>query len=632
MSRQNIRYYERMGLLEPARDDSNAYRDYSEEDVKRLKLIRMLRMLDMPLKDIQDVINEKVSLKEAVRHQKEILQIQQKQLSAAIDVCTSISREKDEQPDVDSYLLRMEKMEKNGGVFAGFLDDYKQVAREEQERKFFFYAGSQVNTPGAFEKELKEYAAGNGQKFRMIRKGRYPEFLLGTEVYTAVKVLEKNKKDERPAVKIICEKKETDQKRGRIPEKRRRIFQGMYTVAANIRRYKRKSILNLVLSMLAVLVLGFYLGNMRSTEQMLRKMPEEFTIRGEIWNMRGEANHGLFISYRILDDLYASPLIGDIAESAELTGSVRDTSQDTELQDEQAGLSVTGINRTECLEGMTESDITWDEGMDWETFQQSREACVISGAYAKESGFAAGDTVTLDLARYSQGLAGVTLTREELTPRTFTVAGIYSEETGRDGGNPEMLLPLDTVKEIYEENDKVYFASSLSFAVTNPMKLDEVKQLLADAGLKEIIYGSPASYVGIGVKLTDSVFIRSMESADRSRVLLESFLPFVFLIVAAAGYIIPGLLFQNRREEYAVMRALGTGKGFCGTMFYLEHILTAAAGALAGAVAGMIAGALDLAGALMVWGLYLLFYMTGAAAAVWRFGKFSIAAVLAHRD
>ena len=79
MSRQNIRYYERMGLLEPARDDSNAYRDYSEEDVRRLKLIRMLRMLDMPLKDIQDIINEKVSLREAVRHQKEILQAQQRQ-------------------------------------------------------------------------------------------------------------------------------------------------------------------------------------------------------------------------------------------------------------------------------------------------------------------------------------------------------------------------------------------------------------------------------------------------------------------------------------------------------------------------------------------------------------------------
>ena len=62
---QNIRYYERQGLLEPAREDGNAYRDYSGEDVRRLKLIKMLRMLDMPLKEIEDVINGTVSLPEA---------------------------------------------------------------------------------------------------------------------------------------------------------------------------------------------------------------------------------------------------------------------------------------------------------------------------------------------------------------------------------------------------------------------------------------------------------------------------------------------------------------------------------------------------------------------------------------
>ena len=150
MSRQNIRYYERMWLLEPARDDSNAYRDYSEEDVRRLKLIRMLRMLDMPLKDIRDIVNEKVSLREAVRHQKEILQAQQRQLNAAIEVCTSIGREKDDRPDVDGYLSRMEMMERDGGLFARFVDDYKQVVHEEQERKFSFYTESPVNTAGAF--------------------------------------------------------------------------------------------------------------------------------------------------------------------------------------------------------------------------------------------------------------------------------------------------------------------------------------------------------------------------------------------------------------------------------------------------------------------------------------------------
>ena len=80
------------------------------------------------------------------------------------------------------------------------------------------------------------------------------------------------------------------------------------------------------------------------------------------------------------------------------------------------------------------------------------------------------------------------------------------------------------------------------------------------------------------------------------------------------------------------MRALGTGKRFCSLIFYMEHMLPAMAGALLGAAAGVLAGALGIAEAIPVWGIYLLFYMAGAAAAMWRFGRFSIAAVLAHRD
>lgn len=641
MSRQNIRYYERMGLLEPARDDSNAYRDYSEEDVRRLKLIRMLRMLDMPLKDIQDIINEKVSLREAVRHQKEILQTQQKQLNAAIEVCTSIGREKDDRPDVDGYLSRMETMEKNGGLFARFVDDYKQVVHEEQERKFSFYTESPVNTAAAFEKVLRKYAADHGQKFHMLKKGKYPEFVMGTETYTAVQILEKRKDDEKPSVKIVCEKKEPDQRNGQMPAKRRRALRGIHIVATNIRRYGRKSILNLLLSMLTVMILAFYLGNIAGTRRQLEEIPEKFTISGEIWNGCGEMNHGLFISHRVLDDLYESPLFGSIAESAELVGNIAMGDPDSgELDSEEKNgtdpgendISLTGVNRTECLEGMKDEDIAWGDGVDWESFQKSSDTCLVSEIFAKESGLAIGDTVRFDLARYSQGLAGVTLTREELLPETFRVEGIYKEAAGRDGGNPEVLLPLDAVRGIYEKNDKVYFASALSFELTDPMMLNEAKKALSDAGLKEIIYGSPNSYVGIGVKLTDSVFIRSMESADRSLTLLESFLPFIFLIVAAAGYIIPSLLFQNRREEYAVMRALGTGSRFCSLLLYAEHILPAAAGALAGAAAGMAAGAVDAVDAFLVWGSYLAVYMLGAAAAMWRFGRFSIAAVLSHRD
>ncbi len=645
MSRQNIRYYERMGLLEPAREDGNAYRDYSEEDVRRLKLIKMLRMLDMPMKDIDDIINEKISLKTSIKRQRENLQTHQKQLQAAIEVCASIGREKGENLDVDSYLSRMETMERNGGAFARFVDDYKQVAQEEEERKFSFYADYPVNTPGMFEKALREYAAERGLRFRITKKGKYPEFILGDHSYTAVRLLEK-KKEYRgtTAVRIICERKGQTPGSGgsRMPAKRRRLLRGSHILTTNIRRHRNRTILNLVLSVLSVTILSFYLGNIRSTEKILEDAPKSFDITGKIWNMCGESDHGLFISHQVLEDLYGSKRIGEIAESAELMGNLSD---DVYLSDGSSGegsevpdsVSLLGINRMECIQGMSKEDITWEDGQEesgknWEAFLKSSSDCIVSDAFAEESGLSLGDTAEFSLARYSQGLAGVILERQALKPEVFHIAGIYKEETGREGGNPDILLPLDAVKAIYEKNDIVYFASALSFRVTKPMELNELKKELGDAGLKEIIYGSPRSYAGIGVKLTDTEFIHSMESADRSLALLESFLPFVFLIIAMAGYIIPSLLFQNRREEYAVMRALGTGKHFCSLLFYIEHILPAMAGALIGAAAGMISGAVDPVSGVIVWGLYLIFYMIGAGAAMWRFGRFSIAAVLSHRD
>ena len=49
-----IRLYESKGLLKPARETENDYRDYTEEDVARLKTIAVLRKLDIPVKTIKE--------------------------------------------------------------------------------------------------------------------------------------------------------------------------------------------------------------------------------------------------------------------------------------------------------------------------------------------------------------------------------------------------------------------------------------------------------------------------------------------------------------------------------------------------------------------------------------------------
>lgn len=155
VSRQNIRYYEKEGLLTPCREQGNSYRDYSQEDVERLKLIKMLRMLDMPLKDIALVLNNEVPLQDAVAvRQKELLE-QQKRLQAAIDICNLIKKEKSSEIDVNKYLNKMEHMERNGNVFAKIIDDYKQAIREEEEKQIVFYTDRQIDTSLELERLLE---------------------------------------------------------------------------------------------------------------------------------------------------------------------------------------------------------------------------------------------------------------------------------------------------------------------------------------------------------------------------------------------------------------------------------------------------------------------------------------------
>ena len=52
MTRANIRFYEKEGLLSPARSE-NGYRDYTGSDLDILRRIKLLRQLQFSLEDIR---------------------------------------------------------------------------------------------------------------------------------------------------------------------------------------------------------------------------------------------------------------------------------------------------------------------------------------------------------------------------------------------------------------------------------------------------------------------------------------------------------------------------------------------------------------------------------------------------
>lgn len=110
VSAPNIRFYEKEGLLNPARLPGNDYRDYTEQDIRTLRFIRMLRMLDVPLPVIRSVLAGDASLGCVLREQKTALEQRAKQLEGAARFCAELARQDPSAAslDVDACLSRME--------------------------------------------------------------------------------------------------------------------------------------------------------------------------------------------------------------------------------------------------------------------------------------------------------------------------------------------------------------------------------------------------------------------------------------------------------------------------------------------------------------------------------------------
>ncbi len=625
ITRQNIRYYERQNLLEPVRDAENAYRDYSEEDVRRLKLIKMLRMLDMPLKEIEQVLNGTVLLKEAIERQQENLAKQQKQLQAALEVCTDIRKDKSESIDVDVYLNRMEQMAKGGGVFARIVDDYKQVAQEESSRQISFYSEQPVNTAGMLEQAIRTYAKEQHKKLQMKRPGMYPELTLDGIPYTAVRVLEKDGKSREPKTRIVLSRADDGSVKKEGKRKRRAVFQAVYSIGVNIRRHRARSILNAVISMMTVIVLVFYFGTLQSTRQQFEELPEAIPVRGTFMNATGKLKNGLLVRPQVLDMVYGSPYLWKIQETAELVGHIvgGGSGEDTEVQ-------VVGVNCPDLVQEYSEEEINWAKGWNWDRFLGSEHVCITGKTFLEMQDADKGSSISLSLEHYQPADIGVGLKRLALGCEDAEIVGTLNDTA--DAATPGIILPLDAVKQLYQENGETYFASSLSFTVKDPMNLNALKQDLKEEGLSSVVPELTDTYMGSAVRIEDDVFIQAAIGMEKNISLLEAFLPFLLMIVILAGYLVPHLLLQGRRSEYAIMRALGTGRKRCTVIFFAEHILLAMAGGAAGAAIGIVFGTAGAVTAAVVWILFLIFYMLGAAAAMWMFGKMSIAAVLSHRD
>ena len=90
LSISNIRFYEKKGLIEPAREAESKYREYTEADLLRLKQIALYRKMNLSIETISMILQEKITVEEAVTKQLEELEKQKEMLEGSIVLCQKV--------------------------------------------------------------------------------------------------------------------------------------------------------------------------------------------------------------------------------------------------------------------------------------------------------------------------------------------------------------------------------------------------------------------------------------------------------------------------------------------------------------------------------------------------------------
>ena len=128
--RATVRFYEKEGLITPTRE-GNGYRDYSDEDVEKLKKIIILRKIGMSVEEIDDLFDGIRSMDEALDANIENLQKQMDELKGAMKLSQKMKEDfvQIASMDVNAYWNTIEEEEKQGNRFMDIAKDIIEIEK-----------------------------------------------------------------------------------------------------------------------------------------------------------------------------------------------------------------------------------------------------------------------------------------------------------------------------------------------------------------------------------------------------------------------------------------------------------------------------------------------------------------------
>lgn len=143
ISKANIRFYEEEGLIHPARNQENNYREYSETDVEQLQEIKKLRLIGIPVQEIKEIYEDRLTLQEALSRRLDEIEKEERTLKETKLTCQKALKSKLDITSIDQLEIEEEKEEWQVRLAILLKEDIvqKKLSRDEMNNEIacFFY-------------------------------------------------------------------------------------------------------------------------------------------------------------------------------------------------------------------------------------------------------------------------------------------------------------------------------------------------------------------------------------------------------------------------------------------------------------------------------------------------------------
>lgn len=326
-------------------------------------------------------------------------------------------------------------------------------------------------------------------------------------------------------------------------------------IIINFIRNKCRTFIMIMLFFFLVFFCGIYIGNLEKNQTALDELGERIPVTAAIANIGGDRVTGLEITESKLQTFLELDLYDTVITSESYCNIGRDKEHDEE--------------RISAYMFATNTDILLNSmGVEFEQKQdeinailsQKKSTCYLNRNFMKERMlfYEIGDEIDINIFQAKYDELNTVIGFEEVANGKLVVDGFFDMQSTDAAEVPvDIICPVGWLAEQYRGAGLKMYYTSATGMVSNPLKLNALKEQARALKFPQINPQRPGERFGTALVIDDRLYIETASQLKRNIQLLIFFSIPLFLLIIILNMIIAYFIVINNRKFILLQRCLG---------------------------------------------------------------------------